>query len=206
MGVAGTGAGAQIMVAITDPREANRFRQRQSFDLGAAAERVALALYDQGWALQILKMLRSQLIELAWRMKWITEANESRDRAAGIKFVCNEARDTSAERLAADQQLLTPASAIGHCPGRVDVFGHQGFRSRWRTFRCAFAPRRHVFEFEAGHRNSVAGNQPCHAFEKRGCDPHPRAVCKYEPNARILLAVFNEVQRVRSDCSYTLPS
>jgi hypothetical protein len=99
-------------------------------------------------------------------MKWIAETNKPRDHAAGVEFVCNEARDASAERFATYQQFLIWAFAMGHRSDRINVFGYQGFCARRRPFGAASAPRSHVFEFKAGHGNPMTGNQLCHAFEK----------------------------------------
>ena len=103
----GAGAGPKIVIAVADPGERDRFRKRKSFDFGPVAERVAFALDDQRRALQRFEMCRSELIGFAGRMKRIAETDEAGDIALLVEFVGNETSNAPAERLAANQQLLT---------------------------------------------------------------------------------------------------
>ena len=88
-------------------------------------------------------------------MKRIAEADETGDIALLVKLVGDETRDASAERLAANHQLLDRAAAV--------LLRTEPFRDIRRPMfrlaevdasirRCAC---RHVVELEAGHGNAM---------------------------------------------------
>ena len=106
------------------PAQANWIVRRQpiALDLGASAERVALALHDQRRAAQLLQMRRAQVLRLARRMERVAEAHQPVDHAAREQLVGGEAGDAAAHRLAADEQLLPAGALLRATPRRrVDI-------------------------------------------------------------------------------------
>src|SRR5262245_20196967 len=59
--VAGGSARTQIMIAVGGPGEANGRREGIALDLGAAAERIAVALNNERGTAQALQVRRAQL-------------------------------------------------------------------------------------------------------------------------------------------------
>ena len=110
------------MIAVADPGKRDRLRKRERFDFGAIAEtgRVRPGRSAPGTA--GLEMCRSELIGFAGRMKRIAETDEAGDIAMLVEFVGNDARDAPAERLAANQQLLTALPALRHRPNHFTIF------------------------------------------------------------------------------------
>src|SRR5580704_8685091 len=92
----------EAVVAVGQPMNSDGARQLICCHLLAAAKGIAFALQDQRRRLEVLEMLDAELCRPPDRMKRIAQTNQPRDRG----FIGDKARDASAHRLAADDQVL----------------------------------------------------------------------------------------------------
>jgi len=119
---AAAAAGSQIMIAVARPKEAYRRRKLQSFNLTAAAERIALALHDECGAVQMLEVSRAQRLRFSGRMKRVAEAHEADDLVLAIELIGHEAGDAPAHGFAADQELCRGPEPRAQCGDRIFEF------------------------------------------------------------------------------------
>src|SRR6185503_4166897 len=120
-----------------------------ALDLSTRSERVALSLHDQRGAAKLFQMRGAQVARLIWRMERVAEAHQTVDVAGGVQLVGGRTGDATAQRLAADEQLL-PA-----CSLRTQFFDcalilrdQQLCPWRWPPL-SALPARRHIVELES---------------------------------------------------------
>src|SRR5579875_486525 len=113
---AGRRARPEGMIAVLDPDDPDAARERVMRNFVGTPERIPRALDYQCGRAQMLQVRDAGARRIARRMERIAEAYQTRH--AGL--VRDHARDASAERFAADHELLRIADACDRAAPRVD--------------------------------------------------------------------------------------
>ena len=179
----------EVVVAVLDPEDLDRRRQRVARHLLPRPEGVARALHDQRRRRQPLEVRGAQLRRLARRVERVAEAEQPRDLALGVQPVRDHARDPPAHRLAADdERRARPERRDGG-----DVLRHHRLRPR-RPALAAGAPRRHVAELEARDPQARRRQRPRRRRHRRRVHRRPGAMGEQHPHRRVLRSVEEEVR------------
>jgi len=148
-------------------------------------------LHDERRCLQIDKVLRSQLLGLGGRMKWIAQAQEAADPSGGEKVIGDHAGHTAAHRLAADDEWSPYVERVKS----GDVFRIELFRSR-RGLAARFRPPAgHIVELETSNTKARSSQGFCRRCQGRRIHRGAGAVRQEDGMFRLLGAVKEKRQR-----------
>src|SRR5229473_6137936 len=169
------------MVAVLEPLDPNSTRELVCADFLGLAKRIASALQDKRGRAKRREMPDTRLLGLAGRMKRIAEANE----AAHAGFIGDHARDTAAERLAADNQ----PPGVAEFPDRIAPGLHQ--RRSWvrRAALAGFAPPPHIRKFESRDADARSRDSFSDRFHERRIHRASRAMRENQSKRRGLRSV-----------------